>query len=254
MIIAGKLNSLEEWFRKAPPKNGINHWKDGHSAKEFAKLWFRKDKNKAEVPDELLILIRKQFPDIIIKFGIPEHITKIDTFPGGQRNHDLCLFGSIGYGDVIICIEAKATESLGKTIEQKLKVVKNKKLSNLPKRIDNLSKAIFNSIPKNSSDLNKLRYQLLTGLYGTLIEGFLQEAKNAMFIVHQICTNLVKKNIEKNTLKDIQDFLRFIPDVNLQQFKKGKPIGPIDYLVPNEYRNKEKLSLYFGYVKTDLWN
>lgn len=254
MIIAGKINSLEEWFCKAPPKKRYKHWKDGHSAKEFAKLWFRKDKNKAEVPAELLNLIKKQFSDINIKFGIPEHITHIDTFQGGQRNHDLCLFGSTGYGEVVICIEAKATESLGETIEQNLEAVKNKKSSNLPKRINTLSKAIFNSIPKNNSALNQIQYQLLTGLYGTLVEGFLQEAKNAMFIVHQICTNLVSKKIEKKTFEDTQYFLRFIPNIKSGQFKEGQPIGLIDYKVPKKYRNKEKLSLYFGYVKTDLRN
>lgn len=252
MIIAGRINSLPEWFSKAPPKKGRKQWKNGHSAEEFAKLWFRKRKNQAEIPNELLVLIKKRFPDILFKFAIPEYITKIDSFAGGQRNHDLCLFGSSNNEDVVICIEAKATEILGRTIGQELYSVKNNKSSNLPKRINNLSKTIFNVIPENKPGLKDIRYQLLTGIYGTLVEGYLRMARKAMFIVYQICTNLVSKHTVEKNFSDIQRFLGYIPNVNSRQFEKEEPVGPIDYLVPEEYRNrKDKPSLYFGYVKTN---
>jgi len=45
------IRSIDDWFNLAPPKKGRKQWKDGRSAKELAKAWFRT--GRAKVPEEL---------------------------------------------------------------------------------------------------------------------------------------------------------------------------------------------------------
>ena len=50
------IRSVEDWFRFAPPKRGAEQWRDGRSAKELARAWFRCP--EASPPAELNRLLR----------------------------------------------------------------------------------------------------------------------------------------------------------------------------------------------------
>ena len=89
MRIFGKngdeILSVDDWFAKAPPKQGILHWKDYRSAKELAKSWFRTP--NATPPEEMLLFLRRLFPacEVILTDAYPECIVTLDDFGGGQK-------------------------------------------------------------------------------------------------------------------------------------------------------------------------
>jgi hypothetical protein len=89
MRIFGKngdeILSVDDWFAKAPPKQGIRHWKDYRSAKELAKSWFRAP--NATPPEEMLLFLRRLFPagEVILTDAYPECIVALDDFGGEQR-------------------------------------------------------------------------------------------------------------------------------------------------------------------------
>jgi Domain of unknown function (DUF6946) len=70
---------------------------------------------------------------------------------------------------VSINIEAKADESFDEQIGKKLGTIKNPK-SKFPDRVDHLSQSIFGQTPESNPGLMDLRYQLLAGCAGTLID------------------------------------------------------------------------------------
>src|ERR1035441_5709218 len=97
MRIFGKngdeILSVDDWFTKAPPKQGIRHWKDYRSTQELAKSWFRTP--NATPPDEMLLFLRQLFPaeEVILTDAYPECVVALDDFGGEQRNTDLVVFG-----------------------------------------------------------------------------------------------------------------------------------------------------------------
>ena len=53
----------------------------------------------------------------VIEELIVEAQAEVDKHPGGRRNHDLVLRGRLANGDgAVVCIEAKAGESLGQRL------------------------------------------------------------------------------------------------------------------------------------------
>ncbi len=204
MIIAGKIKRLEDWYYKAGPKDLDTQWADDHSAKEFAKLWFNKD--KVVVNHEIQNAIRSVDSEFQIHFTFPEHITDIDDIPGGQRNHDMMIYGKSLNNDGIVCIEAKATEGLDEIISKKLHDVENNRKSRLPERIKNLTE-YFNI---NLNEALDLRYQLFTGIYGTIVEAEKLNVNKCIFMILQLRTRLTKSYKIKENREDIESFLNTI--------------------------------------------
>lgn len=100
-------------------------------------------------------------------YVFPEKETPLDSY-GKGRNHDLILVGRNQQERILISIEAKADESYGDLVSKRLK---NASLtSNIPKRIEQLTAALIGN--KSS---HHLRYQLLHGIAGTLIEAKIQK-------------------------------------------------------------------------------
>ncbi len=66
------IQTVDEWEKLAPPKEREKHWKDGRSAKELAKAWFRTGGPK--VPEELDTLFRSHLSteDLAIEIAIPD--------------------------------------------------------------------------------------------------------------------------------------------------------------------------------------
>jgi hypothetical protein len=85
-----EILSVEDWFKYAPPKRGKLHWKDGRSAKELARSWFRNGTLKP--PEELVALLEAKFgPEITFDEAKPECIIEIDEFESEHRNCDLVV-------------------------------------------------------------------------------------------------------------------------------------------------------------------
>ena len=222
-----EIQSVDDWFRLAPPKKGILHWKDGRSAKELAKAWFPSE-GQPKIPNELVNLMKSHddTKDAVIDEGIPEHIVALDNFPGEQRNCDLALYGRVGGKPIAISVEAKADEPFDLTIQEKLDRVTNPR-SKIPQRIDILCRSLFGKKQQELPEMANLRYQLLTGSAGTLIDAESIGARLAVFVVHIFLSNkLDVKKVDQNE-QDFNNFIRLLAKNPQLILEDGKLFGPI---------------------------
>ena len=163
------ITNETEWFLVAPPKKGIIQWKDGYSAKEFAKfatLNGNLQKLLQSILEEISFITDDSF------IGEPEYETKLPG-QGEGRNHDLLLYNK----DLVIGIEAKVNEDFDETIKKKCKDATDNKIN----RIKELKKIVFRN--PDSPDVDELRYQLLTATAGTLLEAFEKDKELCVFLV-----------------------------------------------------------------------
>src|SRR5258705_13533427 len=79
------IYSVEEWQKSCPPKGGDKQWKDGYSAKESAKAWFRE--GHLTLPRELGSLLESH--EAFMRFRLatvtPEVCTRLDDFRQGRN-------------------------------------------------------------------------------------------------------------------------------------------------------------------------
>ncbi|MBA3427246.1 MAG: hypothetical protein H0U07_01565 [Actinobacteria bacterium] len=102
------LNSVAEWRQRIERKNR----QQGTSAPTLAAAWAG--------PVEVMGALRQlpHLADVLLEQIIVEHESHFDAY-GGPRNHDLVAHGRLPDGDhVVVCVEAKAGEDLGQTVEQ----------------------------------------------------------------------------------------------------------------------------------------
>ena len=125
--------SVEQWFNACPPKGGEKQWKDGYGAKESAKAWFRE--GHLTLPRELGSLLESHpsFQQFRLGTVTPEVCTKLDEFRQG-RNADAVVTGLASGKRTLLAIEAKASETFGEEIEDRLRSAING--TNVPERIN----------------------------------------------------------------------------------------------------------------------
>lgn len=246
MLIAGETKRIEDWYAKAGPKDREAQWKDGHSAKEFAKMWFDKDEKISE-PKEIKSVIENIFGKHEILFAVPEHITPIDNFAGGQRNHDMFLFCRKENSEYfVVCIETKVDEPSDVTIQKKLDDVKEiektkKSKSKIPERI----KLIQQKLEMENAEIGNLRYQLFTGLVGAIKEAENFCLNDCMFLVLQIIPEkTIIKNLEERVSENYQDVKNF-----LKENSAGIISEKEKYLVSKVNCNNKNLNTYLCYAK-----
>ena len=121
---------------------------------------------------------------------------------GNGRNHDLLMIGK----DFVAGIEAKVSESFGKTISKELIGASENKQY----RINTLAKELFGC--EINADSENLKYQLLTGVMGTLKEANKNKKSKALFLVIVFTDGITTK--EANAVvannKDFEDFCKYI--------------------------------------------
>lgn len=200
MKIFGTIESIEEWYCSAPPKSK-NQWKDGYSAKEFAKMWFKNE--SVSMPKEITDYIQAAMGNFEAIYAIPEYETNFDDF-GNGRHHDMFILCKKKESEekFVVCIEAKVEESLGKTVEDSLKNISSS--SNIPQRMEGMK----NVLNMTNVNVSKLRYQLFTGSVGTLCEAKKQNVDKCLFIVLQIVPQSRKDINTDSTHKDFEEFVK----------------------------------------------
>lgn len=226
-----KVSTLSDWEKFFIKKDSEGHWKNNHSAKEFANKVlngeFEKDVSNI-----------KELADIRFESGEIEKLTKIDSFGGNQRNHDLACIAQLNDEKITVCVEAKAAEDFDKTLAKSLEIPYEP--TNKPKRINNLCRTFFGKDYDDS--LSHIYYQILTGLYGTVKYAEEIKAEKCVFVVYQINTKEAKsKNSAKLHLDQLNDFLK----------ASGNPLlEKSNSLV--ELKDYENIKTYIAFIETNL--
>jgi hypothetical protein len=162
------------------------------------------------VPREIATLLETHelTRDYAPVLAIPECVTKLDSYAGEHRNHDLLVVGVAAGGNTLLAVEAKADESFGDhSVGDYLKLCERRESdrlkraeeallggkrpprpSNAARRIQELCTAIFGPAANGGlvADVARpLRYQLIAALAGALIEARARRCAQAVLIVHE---------------------------------------------------------------------
>lgn len=198
------IRSVDDWFRFAPPKRGAEQWRDGRSAKELARAWFRCP--EASPPAELnqVFEAHRALSGLVIEEVVPECQLRLDDYRGERRNADLWLRCTRGRDTVIVTVEAKADEAFGELIgpyyDSRIGVK-----SNAPARIEALCRAVFGSCLTEA--VRSLRYQLLHAVAATIISAGEHDATGAIFVVHGFESGSCRPDALARNLADWRAFI-----------------------------------------------
>lgn len=195
------ITTVEEWYQFAPPKAKGKHWKDGRSAKSLAQ--FMTDKNQVKKLEDILVELKYDTNGVIS--CTPEANTVLPC-KGNGRNHDLLMIGE----DFVVGIEAKVSESFGEEISTELIEASDNKKN----RIDTLANELFGCKINEVKDGLELRYQLLTGVYGTLREAKKNKKSKALFLVI-VFTDGITREDENAVNRNNDDFKNFCQQIGL---------------------------------------
>lgn len=195
------ITTVEEWYQFAPPKAKGKHWKDGRSAKSLAQ--FMTDKNQVKKLEDILVELKYGTNGVIS--CTPEANTVLPC-KGNGRNHDLLMIGE----DFVVGIEAKVSEPFGEEISTELIEASDNKKN----RIDTLANKLFGCKINEVKDGLELRYQLLTGVYGTLREAENNKKSKALFLVVVFTDGLTSED-ENAVNRNNDDFKNFCQQIGL---------------------------------------
>jgi hypothetical protein len=237
-----EIRTVDDWGRLAKPAHE-SHWKDGRSAKELAKAWVAGEGQKALVR---LFDSHTDLQGLAIESAVAEEQVAFDGFPGGRRNHDLLVRGRCAHGPVVVGLEAKADETFGQTVARyqsdALAVREAGKTTNAPERLTALLDDIGAILLERTTTFGDLRYQLFSGVAGTLAAA--ETGDLAAFVVHELTPLTSDKKREENK----RALAEFVGDVTgaIAPDKDWWLLGP--FYVPA--RRWSQSPLYIGHLTT----
>lgn len=203
------LSTLNEWLKYAPPRNK-NHWKDGRSAKENARLWLGAAPCLPSDIEETLgscCGVEK----LLSWSGEPEAKVPFDSF-SGPANIDLLLTAEDRYGRLVIGIEAKADEPFGRTVETTLararERLKKKPESKGVDRIGGLESRF--ELNLDQREILGLRYQLLTITAAVVAEAGRTSVRRGIVLVHELVSRLTTAKKRARNARDLDRFLTVV--------------------------------------------
>ncbi len=248
------IQSVDEWFKFAPPKKGALQWKDGRSAKELAKAWCEGKKNPSP-PEEFLQLLAPivSADHLADTVGWPEHKVRIDDLPGEPPNIDLAIVSNGKQGLTAICIEAKADETFGRYVSEMYvaaaKRIEQGEKTGAIERIDYLEHQLLLDGNANLPGRAEIRYQLLTGTAAALAMAKLHQAQVAVFVIHEFlyAGHVRKEKVKQNAL-DLNRFVTRLTGGAVTTVKEGCLLEPLSLPSPKSIWGG--VSLYIGKVTT----
>ena len=248
------IQSIDDWFRLAPPKKGALQWKDGRSAKELARTWCGRN-NSPSPPEEFLDLLMPLVNAVQLAgaIGWPEHQVPIDDLRGEPPNIDLAIVSEGKQGRTAICVEAKADEPFGEyalTIhDSAMKRIKQGVKTGALKRLLHLEE---NLLPDPSADLpgrSEIRYQLLTGTAAALALAKSHQAPVAVFVVHEFSfAGHVDEKKKRQNKVDLNRFVMRLTRGSTTSIREGVLLGPLS--PPSPRIDWGGVSLYIGKIRT----
>jgi hypothetical protein len=199
-----QLGSHADWRQRLERKNR----QQGTSAPTLASAW--------SGPLEVLGALRRlpRFADLLLEEIIVERESHFDAY-GGPRNHDLVARARLPDGDrVVVCVEAKAGEDLGQTVEQYTRAAQNKRdrreSTKAPERLRDLLAKYVPHHAATEERVRHMRYQLLSALAGTEAEAAKAGAQHAVLMIHEFLTD---QRPEDKTAGHLADLHRFATTV-----------------------------------------
>ena len=261
------IRTFAEWEHSAlPPERKALHWKEGRSAFELGYAWT--GTGQLALPSQLARLLAscEGTRRTAIVSGATEHPTALPFGAAAPRMHDLMLRAVRDSSPSVICIEAKADESFGRTVQEELDAALQRPVTRFPDRLDWLTRLLF-GMPAFSDDrrallnptLGKLRYQLLAAVAGTLLEARVQRAATAVFVVHEFRTARTEDCKLESNADDLNRFLSFFhrknggPELDCS-LNPEEMIGPISiaaWSLLGEGPQAEPIPLFIGKIRTD---
>lgn len=176
------ISGHRAWRGRIAPKDDVQ----GRSAPTLANAWCG--------PMELLAALSTvdSLSDFDIEDLHAEEQTHFDDF-GGPRNHDLVVVGTTAGEKAIVCIEAKAGETFGGTVDEYRGAAIRKReggdSTNAPERLERLLSTYAPDLDPLSEEVGALRYQLLTALAGTVMAASELKAQHAVLMIHEFKTD-----------------------------------------------------------------
>ena len=243
-IFKRSINSLEDWYEKAPPINKDKQWKKGRSAYELAKAWFPR-KGECICPAELANMFEKSgiFNELSLLECEPEVNISFDEYSGPRRS-DLILTAHCNKGIISVSIEAKADESFGKTVKKTLESARSITHSKISVRLDLLSKALFSNCVAET--IMELRYQLIYALGAALSLADMSKAVASVFIIHEFhSAQTERKKLERNAA-DMDKFIAAISSNKIIRWLPDNLYGP--FYMPGNTNIPSKMPCYLGRI------
>lgn len=178
-------HEVRNWVDWPRPKRA-SQWKDGRSAMEAAKAWFRT--GAPSCPAELLALLasNSRTATATILAGYPEHVTALPE-SGEGRNHDMILDGQVRDVALTVAIESKTYEPFGNPICKALYLARKRSThTRFPERVEALLTLITGqAVRPSESPWRELYYQLVSGVAGLILEAQRRQARLAVFVIQE---------------------------------------------------------------------
>ena len=249
------ITSFERWSKLAKPKHD-EQWVEHRSAYECARAWCGGDAagphSPIAVPPRLRALLDSH-PDTRgcdVSTVIPEHKVRFDKLRGEVRNSDVCAIAEHSAGRIAFSIEAKVDEPFGSLVGDKLdgaacRIAADER-TRIVERIQDLAESLLPAPSDEQHRLGKLRYQLLTGIAGSLAYAMSKEveATRAVFIVHEFVTNETNDDLREANQLDLERFVQRLTSSEHSRLLEGVLIGPIS--VPGRPLFARPVPLYIG--------
>ncbi len=244
------IQSVDDWFRYAPPKGGANQWYDGRSAKELARAWF--EAGELSIPQEFLEVLssRPDTKSAELESGEPEARIAFDKRAGEVRNADLAIRATAKGAPLAITVEAKADEPFDQLVPETLadaldRILERGRGGGID-RVRDLATSLLPPPQRGLPPLRLLRYQLLTAVAGSLAWARQLESPRAVLIIHEFHTNRTStRNLERNA----QDFALFVTRLTAGKVASvpvGVLVGPLR--VPGDPLFASPADLYLGKI------
>ncbi len=253
------VSDYREWEREYRKVDDY-HWEVGRSAESLANYWMNHNQ------DDLFEMLKSiGFNDSTLNNGYIEKELRFDSAGGTHAMSDLCFPQAILNGDkVTISIEAKVSEPFGS--ETCLQYYKNAKKtvsknprSNTLNRIESMFKVYKNDVDSDKIEdtaFGELRYQLFSGLSGTIAEAKRQDSKVAIYIIHTFETSKLDPDSYFENKRAFENFSKYLGlgyDVQsgdiCEYENKSSLINEGKF---KAYYDTNGLKIYVGYLKTKL--
>lgn len=202
------IATLEDWRVLGGPASA-GHWVSGRSARCLAEAWIEGD-----ALQKLVALLSKDPSGKLAGFepqrAIAEAQTAFDRYQGGKRNHDLLVIGDCDGGRTIVGVEGKADETFGPTLREFVHAAESRAASgertNAAARLQGLVAALSPS-EIDPAELSYLRYQLFSGVAGTLAAAMEHGATQAVFCVEEFVTDVTDPSKQDTNARALRRFV-----------------------------------------------